>query len=187
MSWEHLIWRLVRKAIRESTRQSSRRQSPYSTVVSAPVNKGLKETADEMTRYLQGKLREGKYIGMSFSTHGLKSPEFLSLMAEFLRHKRHEYLFLAFAKHDRIYESFITKGTYAAVKLTNLPKWSPRWFADAKGYDHIIVGHNHPGPVGALRASTNDRAFKQELYETLHGGCIRLECYVFVRGHFTSY
>lgn len=175
---ESLILQFLRALFKAPSRTLRQPSAPYDHVA--------RETADTATRILRGKnndLKTGYFqihaLEPKVDLHGA-----LSFMAEFLRYKRNEYMLVGFLVAGKLHEIWVTLGT--KIKVTfYLDSIAER--AAEIGCTRIIFGHNHPGPLGALVASSEDYQAKKDVTSLLGPLSIKFESYIFNRGRYVSY
>lgn len=175
---ESLIFQFLRALFKAPSRTLRQPSTPY--------DHAAREAADTATRILRGKnidLKTGY-----FQIHALEPKvDFygtLSFMAEFLRYKRNEYMLVGFLVAGKLHEIWVTMGTKTKV-IYYLGGVTER--AAEIGCTRIIFGHNHPGPFGALVASSEDYQAKKDATSRLGPLSIKFENYIFNRGHYVSY
>ena len=160
--------------------------SQTSRRLSAPTDDLARETTDAVTGMLRTRSKDLKngFVHVRALEPYVGDQGTLSFMAEFLRHKRNEYLLVGFLIGGELREFWLTMGTRARVTFC-LDDIVER--AVQRGCTHIILGHNHPGPDGALAASPDDVQMKKDLERRLEALSVRVESYIFNRGYYVSH
>ncbi len=111
--------------------------------------------------------------------------DFLDYMGMFLKHKKHEWVFIAFMKNDLVNKFWINKGNGGESANLKLEFYEIADICQDNGYNGILVGHNHPS--GALSPSKQDRLFFEDFIDFFSYYKISLESLVFVAGRWRKY
>ncbi len=111
--------------------------------------------------------------------------DFLVYMGQFLKHKKHEWVFVAFARNRKAVCFWSNKGADCASVAIGLSAESIAMTCQRQGCDSIWIGHNHP--AGALAPSRQDRISLESQMDCLSQYGISIEEYVFVAGSWTRY
>lgn len=170
------LLRQVLRSLFKIPSQTSRR-------LSAPIDDLARATADTVTEMLQprSKALKNGFVHVRALEPYVGHQGTLNLMAEFLRHKRNEYLLVGYLVGGELRGFWLTMGTRARVTfcLDDIVEGAVQ-----QGCAHIILGHNHPGPDGALAASPDDVQMKKDLERRLEALSVRVESYIFNRGYY---
>lgn len=120
----------------------------------------------------------------------IKSPyqsqnDFLAYMGYFLKHKKHEWIFVAFIKDNIVHKFWVNKGVDNKNVSLDLDFYKIADICQENGFNSLLVGHNHPS--GALSPSKQDRIFLEDFL--VFFGCynISVEHVVFVAGRWKQY
>jgi len=172
--WENILFRLIREMV-------CRRRSGHSN----PVNWPARKIAEQLTATFRSSVKDDGYViitieGPQFSPTSNKN--YLPIMGEFLRHKRREYV-VVFLLHGGVLSAVVLQQGDGVSVSGSIP-WGE---IASRGPDAVLIGHNHPGPNGALSCSGQDRAFKNDIIRRIDDSGIALGFYVFVRGNYRRF
>lgn len=111
--------------------------------------------------------------------------DFLDYMGQFLKHKKHEWVFIAFEKDGRVDQFWVNKGPDSEGVSSFLSIQDIAGICQMKRFNHVLVGHNHPS--GALAPSRQDRIFLEEFKDAFAQVNVSVEHLVFVAGRWSKY
>lgn len=126
-------------------------------------------------------LPTGKLLQSPYSSKN----RFLDFMGSFLKHKKHEWIFIAFSKNHEVYKFWIDKGNNEKFVDLKLDFYEIADICQNNGYNHLIVGHNHP--AGILSPSRQDRIFLKDFLDFFEYYGITVEHYLFVADNRKKY
>jgi DNA repair protein RadC len=111
--------------------------------------------------------------------------KFLDSIGRFLKHKKHEWVFVAFLKNYNVCVFEVYKGSNRDFVEFDLDFNDISNYCRKYGYNKIIVGHNHPN--GVLSPSKQDRRLLKEFRDFFDDYDISVEHYLFVAGNWKKY
>lgn len=123
--------------------------------------------------------------GCLFNSPYSSKKDFLNYMGHFFKHKKHEWIFIAFMKDDSVDKFWINKGFDKRNVVPFIDSADIAKFCKKKGYNRVLIGHNHPR--GTLAPSKQDRISFEILMDYLAQKNISLEEFVFVAGRWRRY
>jgi DNA repair protein RadC len=111
--------------------------------------------------------------------------DFLDYIGQFLKYKKHEWIFVAFMKGNLVDRFWVNKGpdNQRVGPVIGIP--GAARICGENGYNGVLVGHNHP--AGALAPSKQDRVFLEEFMDSLAQQHVSVEHLVFVGGRWRNY
>lgn len=123
--------------------------------------------------------------GSFFQSPYASQSDFLDYIGQFFKYKKHEWIFVAFMRDGSVDQFWLNKGPNAEGVSLFVDTYQVVSICKEKGYNHVLVGHNHPG--GALAPSKQDRVFLEEFMDALARGNVSVEHLVFVAGAWQNY
>ena len=111
--------------------------------------------------------------------------KFLNYIGNFLKHKKHEWVFIAFIKDYNVCEFEVYKGSNRDFIELNLDFNDISNYCRRYGYNKILAGHNHPN--GVLSPSKQDKKLLKEFLNFFDRYNISVEHYLFVAGNWKKY
>jgi len=123
--------------------------------------------------------------GSLYRTPHSSKRDFLTYMGQFLKHKKHEWIFVAFVRDQAAVCFWVNKGRDKSNVTSLLGIERIRQICREEKCTSVWIGHNHP--AGALAPSRQDRRSFEYYMVHLARDDVRLEEYVFVAGRWTKY
>lgn len=111
--------------------------------------------------------------------------DFLDYMGQFFKHKKHEWIFVAFLRHGKVDRFSVNKGPDGTRVGPILTTGDIIRVCIKNGCECVLIGHNHP--AGALAPSKQDRRYVEELMDSMALVGVRCEHWVFVAGRWRRY